>query len=184
METQKETVSFSDGITDEVYYFRVRMGQSNPNTSFYLGLDINGDFIGDIFIEANVKSQIPYVAYHIRDYAMSGLSPSETSWLNGIQNNELELTSRDAVISDYAAGTDLDAGNSGTDYWIEFGVTEESIKAYVLDNFNLSITGDSIIALYGFTSTSQTSNGDVLGVDDSIPGELDKTWVVVVAITL
>lgn len=177
METQKETVSFSDGITDEVYYFRVRMGQSNPNASFYFGLDVSGDYIADLFIEANVKSQTPYVSYHLRDYSKSGLSPSQTSWLNGSQNNELELTDRDAVISDYSAGTDLDGGNSGTDFWIEFGFTEESIKAYVLNNFSLTIDGDSIIALYGFTSTSQTSNGDVIGIDDTIPGILDKTWV-------
>ena len=176
METLNETVSFNDGITDEVYYFRLRMGQSNPKASFYFGLDISGDYVADIFIEANSKSQTPYVAFHLRDYSMSGLSPSQTSWMNGSQNNELELTSRDAAISDYSAGTDLDGGNSGTDFWIEFGVTEESIKSYVLDNFGLSINGDSIIALYGFTSTSQTSNGDVLGVDDSISGELDKTW--------
>lgn len=177
METQKETVSFNDGITDDVYYFRVRMGQSNPNASFYFGLDVSGDYIADLFVEANVKSQTPYVSFHLRDYSKSGLSPSQTSWLNGTQNNELELTNRNAVISDYSAGTDIDGGNSGTDYWIEFAFTEEVLKAYVADNFNLSISGDSIIALYGFTSTSQTSNGDVIGVDDSIPGILDKTWV-------
>ena len=177
LETQNETISFNDGITDEVYYFRVRMGQSNPNTSFYLGLDISGDYIADIFIEANVKSQTPYVAFHLRDYSMSGLSPSQTSWLNGSKNNELELSDRDAVISDYSAGTDLDGGTSGTDFWIEFGFTEERIKDYVLANFGISIDGDSIIALYGFSSTSQTSNGDVIGVDDTIPGELDRSWV-------
>ena len=177
METQKETVSFNDGITDEVYYFRVRMGQSNPNASFYFGIDVSGDYIADLFIEANVKSQTPYVAFHLRDYSKSGLSPSQTAWLNGFQNNEVELTSRDAVISDYSAGTDLDGGNSGVDFWIEFGFTEESIKAYVLDNLSLAINGDSIIALYGFTSTSQTSNGDVMGVDDTISGILDLTWV-------
>ena len=177
IETQKETVSFNDGITDEVYYFRVRMGQTNPNTSFYFGIDVTGDFIADLFIEANVKSQTPYISFHARDQSKSGLSPSQTSWLNGTQNNELFLTDRNAVISDYSAGTDVDGGNSGVDYWIEFAFTEEILKAYVLDNFNLSISGDSAIALFGFTSTSQTSNGDVLGVDDTIPGILDKTWV-------
>ncbi len=177
METQKQTVSFNDGITDEVYYFRVRMGQSNPSTSFYFGLDVSGDFIADLFIEANVKSQTPFVSFHLRDYAKTGLSPSQTSWLNGTQNNELALTSRNAVISDYSAGTDIDGGNSGTDYWLEFAFTEEILKAYVLDNFNLSISGDSAVALHSFTSTSQTSNGDVMGVDDTISGILDLTWV-------
>ena len=51
METQNETVSFNDGITDDVYYFRVRMGQSNPNASFYFGLDISGDYIADILLK-------------------------------------------------------------------------------------------------------------------------------------
>ena len=176
METQKITTTFSDGVTDEVYYFRVRMGQSNPNTSFYFGVDVSGDLIADLFIEANAKAKPNYVSFHQRDYSKTGLSPSQTSWLNGLQNQELILSSRNSEIRDYSAGTDIDGGNSGTDYWIEFAFTEEIIKSYVLDVFGLTINGDSVIALYGFTSTSQTSNGDVMGVDDKIPGELDKTW--------
>ncbi|TWO32713.1 T9SS type A sorting domain-containing protein [Seonamhaeicola sediminis] len=176
METQKQTVTFADGITDEVYYFRARMGQSNPSTSFYFGLDVTGDLIGDVFIEANVKSQTPFVSFHIRDDSKSGISPSQTAWLNGTQNNELFLSSRDAIILDYAAGSDIDGGNSGEDFWIEFAFTEEILKAFVLNNFGLNINGNSIIALYAFTSTSQTSNGDVGGVNDSVSGELDKTW--------
>ena len=176
METQKQTVTFTDGITDEVYYFRARMGQSNPNTSFYFGIDVSGDLIADVFIEANVKAQTSFVSFHIRDYSKSGISPSQTSWLNGTQNNELFLTARNASISDYSAGTDIDGGNSGTDFWIEFAFTEEILKTFVLNNFGLAVNGDSIIALYAFTSTSQTSNGDVGGVNDSIAGELDKTW--------
>ena len=34
LETQKETITFTDGITDDSYYFRVRLGKSNPSTSF------------------------------------------------------------------------------------------------------------------------------------------------------
>ena len=176
VETQKQTMNFSDGITDDVYFFRVRMGQSNPSTSFYLGLDVSGDQIADLFIEANMKSQTPYVSFHKRDYAKTGLSPSQTSWLNGTRNGELFLDGRNANVSYYSAGTDIDGGNSGTDFWIEFGFTEESLKAYALANFGLNISGESAIALYGFTSTSQTSNGDIAGVDDKIPGILDKTW--------
>lgn len=176
VETQKQTLSFTDGITDDVYFFRVRMGQSNPSTSFYLGIDVTGDRIADLFIEANMKSQTPYVSYHLRDYTKSGLTPSQTAWVNGTKNNEFFLNGRNAYISSYSAQTDIDGGNSGMDYWIEFGFTEESIKAYVLSNFGLHITGDSAIALYGFTSTSQTSNGDVAGVNDTEPGVLDKTW--------
>jgi hypothetical protein len=153
------------------------MGQSNASTSFYLGIDVSGDLIADVFIEANMKSQTPYVSFHKRDYSKTGLSPSQTSWLNGTKNNEFFLDTRNADISTYSAGTDIDGGNSGTDSWIEFGFTEESLKAYVLNNFGLTITGNSAIALYGFTSTSQTSNGDVAGVNDKEPGVLDKTWV-------
>lgn len=176
VETQKQTINFSDGITDDVYFFRVRMGQSLPSTSFYLGLDVSGDHIADVFIEANMKSQTPYVSFHKRDFSKTGLSPSQTSWLNGTKNGELFLDGRNANISFYSAGTNIDGGNSGTDYWIEFGFTEESLKAYVIANFGLNISGDSAIALYGFTSTSQTSNGDIAGVNDTIPGILDKTW--------
>ncbi len=176
VETQKVSINFTDGLTDDVYFFRVRMGQSNPSTSFYLGIDVSGDLIADLFIEANMKSQTPYVSFHKRDYAKTGFSPSQTSWLNGTRNNELFLDMRNANISTYSAGTDIDGGNSGTDTWIEFGFTEESLKAYILSNFGVTITGNSAIALYGFTSTSQTSNGDVAGVDDKLPGVLDKSW--------
>jgi len=176
VETQKQTISFTDGITDDVYFFRVRMGQSNPSTSFYLGIDVTGDHIADLFIEANMKSQTPYVSCHKKDYSKTGLTPSQTSWLNGTKNNELFLDGRNANIRYYSSGTDIDGGNSGIDYWIEFGFTEESIKAYVLANFNIQITGDSVIAIYAFTSTSQTSNGDVAGINDTEPGVMDKTW--------
>ncbi|MFC5682491.1 T9SS type A sorting domain-containing protein [Flavobacterium sp. MAHUQ-51] len=176
VETQKQTLSFTDGITDDVYFFRVRMGQSFPSTSFYLGIDVTGDRIADLFVEANNKSQTPYVSFHKRDYSKTGLTPSQTAWLNGTKNNELFLSGRNAHISTYSAQTDIDGGNSGVDFWIEFGFTEESLKAYVLANFGVQITGDSAIALYGFTSTSQTSNGDIAGVNDTEPGVLDKTW--------
>ena len=119
LETQKETVNFSDGVTDDVYFFRVRMGQSNPSTSFYLGIDVSGDLIADLFVEANVKSKTTFVSFHKRDYSKTGLSPSQTSWLNGSQNDEEILNGRNANITSYSAGTDIDGGNSGTDYWIE-----------------------------------------------------------------
>jgi hypothetical protein len=35
---------------------------------------------------------------------------------------------RNANISTYSAGTNIDGGNSGMDTWIEFGFTEESLK--------------------------------------------------------
>jgi hypothetical protein len=174
VESKHETTTFSDGITDDVYYFRVRMAEMNPLTSFYLGIDVSGDLIADVFVEANWKSQTPYVSFHQRDYTKTGLSPSQTAWLNGTKNAELQLTNRNAGIFNYAAGTDIDG--AGPDSWLEFGFTEESFKAYVLNTFGIAINGDSAIALYGFTSTSQTSNGDIGGINDKEPGVLDKTW--------
>ncbi|WP_298363699.1 T9SS type A sorting domain-containing protein [uncultured Lutibacter sp.] len=174
VETKKETTAFSDGITDDVYYFRTRMAEMNPLTSFYLGIDVSGDMIADVFVEANWKNKTPYVSFHQRDYSKTGLSPSQTAWLNGTRNGELQLTYRNAGIFNYAAGTDIDG--AGPDSWLEFGFTEESIKAYVLNTFGIVINGDSAIALYGFTSTSQTSNGDIGGINDKEPGVLDKTW--------
>jgi hypothetical protein len=32
------------------------------------------------------------------------------------------------LILTYSAGTNIDGGNSGTDTWIEFGFTEESLR--------------------------------------------------------
>jgi len=53
LETQKQTYSFSTGdSTDEVYYFRARLGNAHSNgklgTSFYLALDIDNDLIADV----------------------------------------------------------------------------------------------------------------------------------------
>jgi hypothetical protein len=81
------------------------------------------------------------------------VSPSQT-WLNGIKNNEFLMV--EMLLSSYSAGTDIDGGNSGTD-WIEFGFTE-SLKTYVLNNFGWHYRKPAI-ALYGFTSTSQTLMG-------------------------
>ncbi|MDH3381657.1 MAG: hypothetical protein OEL54_03060, partial [Flavobacteriaceae bacterium] len=174
LETKKVVTTFSDGKTDEVYYFRVRMAQMNPLTSFYLGIDVSGDMIADIFVEASWKSQTKYVSFHQRDYSKTGLSPSQTSWLNGTKNDEKLLSNRDAGIFNYGAGTDIDG--SGPDSWLELAFTEESVKDYALNTFGLVINGDSAIAIYGFTSTSQTSNGDIGGINDKEPGVLDKTW--------
>jgi hypothetical protein len=49
----KVSINFTDGLTDDVYFFRVRMGQSNPSTSFFW-IDVSGDLIL-IFFEANMK---------------------------------------------------------------------------------------------------------------------------------
>jgi hypothetical protein len=181
LETQKATYNFSSGASnDDVYYFRSRMGDAHSNgklgTSFYLALDLDNDKIADVFVEANVKNKDPYVAFHKADPSKAGTGPSNTGWLNSTNNAniERELTSRDAFIQAYDATTDLDS-NGETDSWIEFGFTEESIKSFASDVFGLPITGDTTIALYTFTSTSQTANGDIGGINDQT-ADLTKTW--------
>jgi len=181
LETQRSTYSFSSGDSqDEVYYFRVRLGDQHSGgklgTSFYLALDLDGDQIADVFVEANVKNNTPFVAFHLSDPAKAGTGPSNTGWLNSANNTniERELTSRDSYIQAYDSSTDLD-GNGETDTWVEFAFTEEAIKSFATDALGLSISGDSTLALYTFTSTSQTANGDIGGVNDNTD-DLTKTW--------
>src|SRR6056300_80177 len=180
LETQKATYNFSSGASnDEVYYFRARMGANHKNgklgTSFYLALDKDNDYIADVFVEANVKDNTPYVAFHLSDPSKAGSGPSNTGWLNSSNNDniERELSSRDSFIKAYSASTDLDSDE--TDTWIEFAFTEESLKSFVLDAQGASVDGDSMFAIYTFTSTSQTANGDVGGINDKT-ADLTKTW--------
>ena len=180
LETQKATYTFSpENTTDEVYYFRVRMGTSHKSgklgTSFYLALDKDNDKIADVFVEASVKDNTPYVAFHLSDPSKAGTGPSNTGWQNSPNNRNIErkLTSRDAFIKAYSASTDLD--NDETDTWIEFAFTEESLKSFVSDALSASIDGDSMFAIYTFTSTSQTANGDIGGINDKT-ADLTKTW--------
>ncbi|MCG5643178.1 thrombospondin type 3 repeat-containing protein [Flavobacteriaceae bacterium LSUCC0859] len=180
LETQKATYNFSSGASnDEVYYFRARMGASHSRgklgTYFYLALDKDNDYIADVFVEANVKNNTPYVAFHISDPDAAGTGPSNTGWENSPNNDniERELSSRDAFIKAYSASTDLD--NDETDTWIEFAFTEESLKSFVSDALGASIDGDSMFAIYTFTSTSQTANGDIGGINDKT-ADLTKTW--------
>jgi hypothetical protein len=171
LETQKATYNFSTGASiDDVYYFRARMGASHSRgkigTSFYLALDKDNDYVADVFVEANVKDNTPYVAFHLSDPSKAGTGPSNTGWQNSSNNSNIErkLTSRDAFIKAYDADTDLDSDE--TDTWIEFAFTEESLKSFVSDALSSSIDGDSMFAIYTFTSTSQTANGDIGGIND------------------
>ncbi|MDA9363964.1 gliding motility-associated C-terminal domain-containing protein [Flavobacteriaceae bacterium] len=180
LETQRATYSFSSGVwSDEVYYFRARLGASQTNgklgTSFYLALDKDNDYIADVFVEANVKDNTPYVSFHLSDPSKAGTGPSNTGWRNSSNNDniERELSSRDSFIKAYSASTDLDSDE--TDTWIEFAFTEESLKSFVSDALGASIDGDSMFAIYTFTSTSQTANGDIGGINDD-EADLTKTW--------
>lgn len=52
LQTQRDRVWFEGSDTPEfVYYFRARHGTVPTNSSFYLGIDVNGDKIADLLLE-------------------------------------------------------------------------------------------------------------------------------------
>jgi sensor domain CHASE-containing protein len=59
LEAQNINYTFSTGTAqDDVYFFRVRLGNQHTNgklgTSFYLALDLDTDLITNVFVEANI----------------------------------------------------------------------------------------------------------------------------------
>ncbi len=190
LQTQRSIYTFDSGTSpDYVYNFRARHGdvstRGNLGSSFYLGLDLDNDKIADVFVEANTKARTPYVAFHKADLSSvgDGTSPSNTSWLNSSNktDEELVLTDRDAfvkvtnVIDDqYSDSIDLDA-NGENDSWVEFNFTLQSLKDFVNAAWGLTVDGDSAVTLFAFTSTSQTANGDIAGINDKTD-DLTKTW--------
>jgi len=188
MQAQQGTYSFSDGTIDKVYYFRVRLGNENaPKTSFYYGMDVDNDYKIDFVIEANLKDQTPYVAYHAHDPSKDGSGPSMTAWENDSNdtNIERELGARDARILSYATVgesttvVDIDGPvggkNSGDDTWLEFAFTESSFKSWTTDYLGTELTGGDVSGLVAFTSTSQTANGDIGGINDKT-ADMSLTW--------
>ena len=161
------------------YYFRARMGDSNPSTSLFLGLDLNRDGRIDVFIEANVKDRTPYISLHVSDPGKSGVGPSSTGWLNSSNDSTVELkisADNSYIAKQVSAGTNIDAAG-GTDSWIQFGFRFIDLKAFAKNAIgfdNLSV--DDVVSAVLFTSTGQTANGDIAGVNDSISADLAKTW--------
>ncbi len=183
IEVQNLEVAFNAApVEDKVYYFRTRIGASHVNgklgTSFYLGLDTNENGSADIFVEANVKDNTPYVSFHISDPSKDGSSPSKTGWENSANDNTVEqkLNSRNGYARTYnVTEGDTDLDNDENDSWIEFAFTEQSITDFAANASLGNINGSSAIALFTFTSTSQTANGDIGGVNDSVD-DLDTAW--------
>ncbi|KAI9550166.1 hypothetical protein GHT06_003538 [Daphnia sinensis] len=184
-----------NGNVEKVYYFRVRLANtianngSAPNTAFYYGLDINADQKIDLVAEANVKVSSPFVAYHKQDPTKDGSGPSSTAWLNSTTNINIErkLTAAQSEIRFYPVTTqantttsiDLDSpvggANTGTDTWLEYAFTESSFKSFTLDALGVAKSGSDVNGLVAFTSTSQTANGDIGGVNDKT-ADLSKSW--------
>lgn len=71
-------------------------------------------------------------------------------------------------------GSDLEA-DASNDFWITFGFTLSSLQDFAWNALGETIDGSSINLLYTFTSTSQTANGDIGGVDDGT-ADLTASW--------
>ena len=81
LQTQRDRILFEGSSAPEfVYYFRARHGKVPNNSSFYLGIDVNGDKIADLFVEAKTKNNDIEVSLHLPDTG-DGTSPCTTSWL-------------------------------------------------------------------------------------------------------
>ncbi|MFM2119809.1 MAG: hypothetical protein RL722_1277, partial [Pseudomonadota bacterium] len=157
------------------YFFRARFGDAAvTGTSFYLALDTSGDQLADVFVEAKVAANgSTLLAYHAVDPSAAGTGPSNTGWLSSPSDTSQELTASTSAsyVAVSSAGTDLDA-NSSTDSWVTFGFTLNSLKTF---GPAASVTGSTGMVLYAFTSTSQTANGDIAGVNDQTD-DLSLTW--------
>ncbi|MEO7577504.1 MAG: DUF4347 domain-containing protein, partial [Massilia sp.] len=152
-----------------VFYFRARYGDVNlSGTSFYLALDISGDKVADIFIEAKVAANgTTSMAFHTRDSSKAGTGPSNTGWQNSTNNTaiQLDLTTAESYVAAsqiLGAGNDLDASGTG-DSWLTFGFTLNALKSFAPA---AAVTKSTSMVMYAFTSTAQTANGDIAGVAD------------------
>jgi gliding motility-associated-like protein len=192
VQAQQNFVSINNKL-EKVYYFRTRLANaiksgSAPGTSFYYGLDVTNDQKLNLVVEANVKAATPYVAYHKHDPAKDGSGPSQTSWMNSTTNINIErklnatqskITYYPTVIDASTTNLDMDApiggANTGNDTWLEFAFSESSFKSFTKDALNMEKTGDEVYGLVAFTSTSQTANGDIGGINDKT-ADLSKSW--------
>lgn len=186
LQTQRDRFLFSGSESPEfVYYFRARHGNipdSNGliGSSFYLGIDVDGDQIADLFVEVNTKNKAKSGVYlHLPEPGADGLTPSTTAW----QQAHLELTDSQYVLNTYltslsdgfTTNEDIDNQDDG-DAWLEFAITESALSDFVNQAIGLQINGESVITLYVFTSMMQTANGDIAGINSLNDELLNQTW--------
>ena len=155
------------GASSDEYWFRVRLGDNDvKGVSFYLALDITGDSVADIFVEAQrAANGNTKLAYHKRDASKSGTGPNTTGWLNSTNDTtiEKEAAAADCYVAVSSAGTNIDNAG-GIDSWLTFGFKLSSLQSFAPA---ASLTGSSAVVLYAFTSSSQTANGDIAGINGS-----------------
>jgi len=181
LQTQRDRVWFEGSDTPEfVYYFRARHGTVPTNSSFYLGIDVNGDKIADLFVEAKTKNNDVKVSLHLPDTG-DGTSPCTTSWLKEDtepQDGESFITTYNVQSDDFTTELNLDGPEDRKiDGWVEFAISETTLVEFVNQNIEgLNITGESVITLYVFTSTSENPNGDIGGIVGDVDCSNPTTW--------
>jgi gliding motility-associated-like protein len=181
LQTQRDRILFEGSSAPEfVYYFRARHGKVPNNSSFYLGIDVNGDKIADLFVEAKTKNNDIEVSLHLPDTG-DGTSPCTTSWLKEDTeppDGESFITTYNVESGDFTTDTNLDAPDDNKiDGWVEFAISETTLIEFVNQNIDgLNITGESVITLYVFTSTSENPNGDIGGIEGDVDCSNPPTW--------
>ncbi|MFP5395752.1 MAG: hypothetical protein ACLGHF_06270 [Alphaproteobacteria bacterium] len=105
----------------------------------------------------------------------------------GTSGNGSAIDNNNGIIFVEKTNTDID-GDGNSDYWVTFGFTLSQLNAWAKVGINsgatvvapnnivsTTVSGTSALALFAFTSTSQTSNGDIAGVNDRT-ADLTQSW--------
>ena len=203
--TTSAQVDISPGSTttyrsEDIYHFRFRIGQlanQNKGTFGFLALDVDQDNVGDIFIESDGVNN--RVIFHKADKSGSndGTTPAKSVWYNATSNDNLERNleefygDSDSLDNTNSNGFTYDVdlennvtsildidGDKSTDGWQEFAFSESALIDFAYDALGQTITGDSSIALFFFTTQGNTTNpnGDIAGVNGSSNAVTNATW--------
>ena len=108
----------------------------------------------------------------------SSLSNSNTSIELALSTTDSYVGTTPVTTDANATVTDLDGGGSGNDTWLVFGFKLSAIQTFTTTSGSYTssaITSSSPLVFYAFTSTSQTANGDVAGINDKT-ANLNDTW--------
>ena len=182
-----------------IYHFRVRIGQltNQGGTHAFLALDVDRDNVADLFVESD--GVYDEVIFHKANVTVTddGSTPAKTVWYNSPNNTDLERNLGEfygtnnsddqtnsggftyPVFLESGVTTDLDLDSDGeTDGWQEFAFSETALIDFAFDALGLTITGDSSIALFFFTTQGNTTNpnGDIAGIQGSTNDVVETPW--------
>ena len=185
--------------SSKIYHFRVRIGQltNQGGTHAFLALDVDRDNVADLFVESD--GVYDEVIFHKANVTVTddGSTPAKTVWYNSPNNTDLERNLGEfygtnnsddqtnsggftyPVFLESGVTTDLDLDSDGeTDGWQEFAFSETALIDFAFDALGLTITGDSSIALFFFTTQGNTTNpnGDIAGIQGSTNDVVETPW--------